>query len=238
MRLGFLGRLCLCVSGRSLGPLRSVGKSGGMTEFLQIQTIASFLNQVEPVGFHIVEDLLLPVRPFDLDGFGQSRFGESKIGSKIALREIAAAARNFPDLREAARLDANPGPHGVTIALGSYPFEVEEMVPGAAAIVQQQRRVVVVAYNQVYQAVVVEVSEGHAPPGVPCLKTVSGELGSFHELAIALVVKQRVDLLVAGLGCDLLDLGLNMSVRDEQIKPAVVVVVEKAAAKAQDIVGG
>ena len=63
--------------------------------FWLLQLVAAFLDQIELVGFNVFECLLQAARPLDLHGFGARRFIQAKIGSQIALREIAATALRF-----------------------------------------------------------------------------------------------------------------------------------------------
>ena len=69
----------------------------------------SFLEQIKLVGFHIMEALPLPTRPRYLDGFSALRFAKAEVRSYIALRKIAASARNFANLRRRATHNADLG---------------------------------------------------------------------------------------------------------------------------------
>src|SRR5260370_12081262 len=51
-------------------------------------------------------------------------------------------------------------------------------------------------------------------------------------------MKQRIDLFVGGFLRRLLDLRIDVAVGNKQIKPAIVVKVEKASAETEDVVGG
>src|SRR5260370_16778099 len=112
------------------------------------------------------------------------------------------------------------------------------MIAGAAAIVQQQRRIAVVGDDDIHVAVVVEVGESSAAAHVGGLKSVAGRLRHLDELSFAVVMKQRIDLFVGGFLRRLLDLRIDVAVGNKQIKPAIVVKVEKASAETEDVVGG
>src|SRR5260370_34666925 len=155
------------------------------------------------------------------------------MSAKIALRKIAPAASDCTNLREAAGQDVNAGAHRIAITLRANQFEIEEMVAVASAVAQQQGRVSIIAHNHIHETVVVEVCERHASPDVWRLESAAGALRRFRELAVAFVVEQRVDLLEMHVRRDLLHFRIDMAVGDEQIKPAVVVVIEEAAAKAE-----
>jgi hypothetical protein len=81
--------------------------------------VLALLDQVELVGFDVVEELLCTAGPADLNSLDAGRFGQSEVGAQVALREIAPASSNLADLREPASYDANPGTHRVAIAFRS-----------------------------------------------------------------------------------------------------------------------
>src|SRR5437773_12305766 len=114
---------------------------------------------------------------------------------EITLRKIAPTTRDLADLREAAGQNADAGPHCIAITLRADQFKVEEMVAVGSTVVQQQGRVSIIAHNHVRETIIVEVRERHAAPDVWRLESATGVLGRFLELAVTLIVKQRVDLL-------------------------------------------
>src|SRR5260370_6068243 len=155
------------------------------------------------------------------------------MSAKIALRKIVPAARDFTNLREADGPDVNADAHRIAITLRDNQFEIEEMVAVASAVAQKQGRSSIIAHNHIHETVVVEVCERHASPDVWRLESASGCFRCFREVAVAFVVEQRVDLLEMHVRRDLLHFRIHMTVGDEQIKPAIVVVIEEAAAKAE-----
>ncbi len=110
--------------------------SGRPGKSLNIQPIDAFLDLVELVGFYITECLLPAAGPLDLDRFSTSGSSQAEIGTQVALRKIASAAFNFPNLRNAASENPYPGPHSVTIALSAHELEIQEVIPVAAGVVQ------------------------------------------------------------------------------------------------------
>src|SRR5689334_21133796 len=117
--------------------------------------------------------------------------------AQIALRKVATTSGDFTNLRNAAGRHTNAGTHSVAIALGSHQFEIQEMVSVATAVVQDQWRISVVPHHHIQEAAVVEVREGDAPANVGGLKAAARDFRGLHKLAVALIMKQRVDLLEA-----------------------------------------
>ena len=112
------------------------------------------------------------------------------------------------------------------------------MIAIAATIMKQEWRVSIVCDNDIHEAVVIEIGEGNSAAHVGCFKTTAGRLGSFYELAIAFVVEEHIGLLVVNFRRGLLDLRIDVPIGDKYVEPAIVIVVEKASAKAQHIMRG
>ena len=107
-----------------------------LSKSIHVHPIGAFLDEVEFVGFYVVECLLQTAGPLDLDCFGDSGSSQAEAGSQIALRKIAPAAFNFPNLRNAASENPYPSPHRITIALCAHELEIQKVIPVAAAVVQ------------------------------------------------------------------------------------------------------
>ena len=89
-------------------------------EFLQGKGVGAFRDLVELVGGDVAEGLFRAARPIDFDkvhGFG---FAEAEDGAQITLREVAAAAGDFAELRDAASRDADSRSHGIAVALDAH----------------------------------------------------------------------------------------------------------------------
>ncbi len=154
------------------------------------------------------------------------------MGAQIALREIAAAARDLADLRQTACAEFQASAHGVTIALRSHQLERYKVISIATTVVKQQRGIVVVGNHQIDKAIVIKVPKAHAPCGMRSIESVAGGSGHVHEFSVTIVMKQRVDLFVANFGRDLLHFRVHVAIGDEEIEPAIVVVIEESATKA------
>src|SRR5262249_35135767 len=133
---------------------------------------------------------------------------------------------------------ADSGAHGVPIAPRADQLEIEKVIGISAAVVQQQRRVSIIGDDYIHETVVVKVCEGDSPAYRRSFETTARHLRRLHKFAFAFVVEKRVDLLEVRTGRSLLHLGINMTVRDKEIQPTVVVVVEKASAKTEHFFRG
>ena len=70
------------------------------------------------------------------------------------------------------------------------------MIPGCAAIVKEEQRAAIVGDDDVEVAVVVEIRERCPASGITCREPGAGNFGDFDEFAAAIVVEERIDLLV------------------------------------------
>src|SRR2546421_8775519 len=68
-------------------------------ELLQFNLIAAFFDQVKLVGGKIVKLLLLTARPLNFQSVDMGSFRKAEMSAQITLRKIAAAARDFANLR-------------------------------------------------------------------------------------------------------------------------------------------
>src|SRR5260370_30908015 len=84
---------------------------------------------------------------------------------------------------------------------------------------------------------VVEVAEGGASRGNGIGDARSGMHRYIFEPPVTQVAIEKFALGVSGLGLQLFDLGIDVAVADQDVGPAVVVEIEKAAAPAE-IFGG
>src|SRR5205814_7483585 len=134
--------------------------------------------------------------------------------------------------------DFDTSAHRVPIALHAHQLQVEEVVAIASTVVQQQRRIAIVGHDQVREAVIIKIRESHSASDIGFLRSDAGLFGGLYESPVALVVKERVDLLVVNFRSDLLDFRVYVPIRDEEVEPAVIVVIEKTAPKTEDFARG
>ena len=102
-----------------------------------------------------------------------------------------------------------------------------------AVVAEEHRRSAVGGHQEVEIAVVVDVGIGRAAPHARRAEVGSDRLRSLDELAFALIVKQVRRLGVLDALLNALDLVFDMAVGDEDVEPAIEVVVEEERRKAQ-----
>src|SRR5439155_20485881 len=90
--------------------------------------------------------------------------------------------------------------------------------------------------QNVSKAVDYEIGEIYATPCLWGVRRHAIQISHFRELFSVLVVKQRIHLLVMRSRVDLLYFGIDMAIGNEQVEPAIIVIVKKAAAEAENVV--
>src|SRR6266849_1431162 len=205
---------------------------------LQTYLIPTLFDQIEFIRLEILKHLALAARPLYFNTLSADSLADAEVGAQIALRKVAAAAGNFPNLCQASSHDAKARAHRIVIAPGANQFEIEKMIAAVTAVVQQKRRISIVCHQYVHTAGVIEVGKSYAAAHVGRLEPGTGRLRCLHELAIAFIVKQRIELLEVNLGGSLLYLRINVTVGDEQVQPAIVIVIEEASAETKHPPGG
>src|SRR6185312_16962015 len=95
---------------------------------LDLKPLAAFLNEIELVRVHVGEGLLQAAGPLYLDSFSAGGLAQAEIGAQVALGQIAAAAFDFPDLRNAAGHNPYSRSHRVPIAPGSHQPEIQKVI--------------------------------------------------------------------------------------------------------------
>ena len=98
----------------------------------------------------------------------------------------------------------------------------------AAVVAQQTRGLVDVVHDDVEVAVVVQVSEGRATGAVQLLERRAALGLDLVESPLSVVVEQLVPLLPGGPQVLRVDVGEHVPIGDEDVLPAVVVVVDEA----------
>src|SRR6202049_3022622 len=109
------------------------------------------------------------------------------------------------------------------------------MVAIAGAVVKQERRISVVCHNHIHKSVIVEICESNSTTYIGSCKAISRQLAYLNKLAVSVIMEQRIDLLVMSPRCSLFHLGIDVAVGDKKIQPAIVVIIEKAAAETEHI---
>src|SRR4030095_4330190 len=137
-----------------------------MAKLLQDKFIASFRNQIELVSGHIAESLAAAARPRHFDTLSTFALPQTKVRAQVTLRQIAARARNLPNLGNSSRPQLDASTHRIAIASGAHELEHDKMMTRVALIAEQQGWIAVVGDNNVEVAIVVEVGKRGSTPGV------------------------------------------------------------------------
>ena len=160
---------------------------------------------------------------------------------QIVLRDVAAAAADFVDLAMGLGFAGDAGyasdarADAAAVGLGADGPHFNPVVGEFGVATKKLREVVYRVDDNVDVAVVVEVAEGAA--------AACGRIGdsrtnlerNIREVAVAEVAIEQLALTVSGFGFQLLDFGIDVAVADQNVGPAVVVVIEEAAAPAQKL---
>ena len=184
----------------------------------------------------------LAAGPVDFDGVDFGGVGEAEVEAEVVGGEVGAAGEDVVALADAAGGEVDGCADCVFGALfaglgidAADEVELDPVVVVVVYVFEQDGDSVHVADDDVDFAPVEDVAKGSAAAyGDDCE---SGALdgGDFGEFTVFEVVEQLVALGVAGapLGV-LVDLGVDVAVGDEEVFPAVVVIVEEAVGKADE----
>src|SRR2546425_10566760 len=132
-------------------------------------------------------------------------------------------------MRDAAEARAD----GAAVGLHADQLDLQPIVLRRQIAAEKLRIIVDGVDYDVEIAVIVEIAEGAAARGDGNGDAGAGLAGDVGEAAVAEIFVEQLLLRVAGFGLELLDLGIDVTVADENVGPAVVVHVEKAAAPAE-----
>jgi len=87
--------------------------------------------------------------------------------------------------------------------------------------------------DEVEIAVIVEITEGGAARGGGSRNSSAGVERDVFEVAVAQIAIEKLALWVTCFGGELFDFGIDVTVADEDVRPTVVVKIEKAATPAK-----
>src|SRR5262245_29653398 len=182
---------------------------------------------------HVAPHFLVAVRPADLHTTDPRRLPETCFDAKIILRVVAAAAAHLAHQRRRADDDADAGADGGAVRGGADELELGPRRRWARVETVEIRRFVYVVDRNVDVAVVVDVAERGAAPGVRCGDRWPEPLRQILESPVAQVAIDDLPLLIRRLGLDLLDLRVDVAIDQEQIEPAVEIEIEEADTPAE-----
>src|SRR5256885_328471 len=133
---------------------------------------------------------------------------------------------NFCDARDAGAYAAAIG-----FCADGADFDPIVFVGGVAA--DELWRSVDAIDDEVEIAVIVEVAEGTAARGGGSRNSSARGERDVFEVAVAQIAIEKFALWVTGFGGELFDFGIDVTVADEDVRPTIVVKIEKAAAPAE-----
>src|SRR5262245_5653178 len=141
--------------------------------------------------------------------------------SQITLREVAAAAPHFVDLGQITGDNLDPGSDAVAIAFHTDGLDQHAVISIASVVMQKLWRAIQIADDHVDAAVVVQVAEGYAARD-PLFHQRGAELGgNFRKRAVPVVSVKQLPLAI------MVYLWIDVTIRDKQVYPAVIVIVEE-----------
>src|SRR5438309_1314801 len=153
--------------------------------------------------------------------------------------KMAAATRTFVVLGMqtllAGRMRATLVARADAAAIGfrADGFDFDPVVGGAGIATKQLRKIVDGVDDDVEVAVIVEVAEGASARGDRRGNSVASVIGNIFEAPVAQIFVEQLALRITRSSLELLDLGINVTVANEDVGPAVIVHVKKTAAPAE-----
>jgi len=191
------------------------------------------------VGLDVFEGFDQAAGPADFEELDFLGFAYAEMHAQVVLGKITAAAADFVNLRmkrffASEMRDAfEPRTDAAAIGFRADGLDFEPVVAGARIAAQELRKVVDGIDNDVEVAVVVEVAESAATRGDRSGNAGTCVVGDIIEASIAQILVKQLALRIAGFGLELLDFGIDVAIADEDVGPAVVVEIKKAATPAE-----
>src|SRR6201994_1034535 len=173
-------------------------------------------------------------RPANFHRIDQSRVAQTKVHARIVGRREAAAAQYVTTLGCFSCSHKNSGAHGIAwLARTAYKLKLDPVVLIAIHITQEGWSGVKIVHNDVYLAVVEEVAKSGAPRRRHHREPASLHRRNEREFATTGISQQQRSLGEAGPPVVIVYLFVDVTAGDENVLPAVVVVVDEAIAPAK-----
>src|SRR5713226_2576587 len=151
----------------------------------------------------------------------------------IILREIAAPTSDLIDLREGTGNDSNLRSQSQPVAASTHQLKSDPVVGDRSLVVENHRQAIDVFDDHVDPSVVVEIPKSRAPAGLWDRHGRTDGIADISERAVLAVQKHKFALAILRACGQRVDLRVDVSVDDEQVRPAVVVEVDASGAPAQ-----
>ena len=151
---------------------------------------------------------------------------EPEVHTGVTLGEIAPTARGLGDLDQVSGPRCHARADRAAVGRAAREGDDQEVAPVPTVVAQQGRWAIEVVDDEVEVAVVVEIAARRAAADARCHEGRASVRRDLHEGAVAVVPVEQRPLTVGGAGVPAVELRVDMAVDDEEIEPAVVVVVE------------
>src|SRR5206468_5195628 len=122
-----------------------------------------FVHCQDLAGRHILENLLLPARPEDLDAARATFTPEAEVQPRVAAAEIASGTPDLAQLRAPAARHPHAGAKTEAVALPAARPHRQPVVAVSALVAHQNRLPAAVGDDDVEVPVVIEIPHRRAP---------------------------------------------------------------------------
>src|ERR1700674_3350066 len=126
----------------------------------------AFFHNIETVRRKVLQDLSAAGRPANLNPIDFVRGPQSKMHPQVILREIAAAAANFINLRERACNHSHLRTQTESVAARADQLNCDPVVGTGPFIVENHGRTIDVFDHNIDSAIVIEIPKSRAPAGL------------------------------------------------------------------------
>src|SRR5688572_23008199 len=152
-------------------------------------------------GGDVLQHLGAPAGPADLEAVGLPCAPEPEVLPEVALRQVARACLDLPELSLAPGYEAYPCADAASVALFPYRPYHQRRTAIASVVAQKVGALAVVGDQQVQVAIVVDVSGRQCPADLH-EREARSRAGPDVSQPSAVVAQQEVALRVAGVGAE------------------------------------
>jgi hypothetical protein len=114
------------------------------------------------VGRLLRNNLTAPARPVDIDPIYLRCSAQTEMEAQVALREIAASAAHFVDLRMSRGRDLDPRPDCATVRYRSSQLENNPVPWRVRRLLQERWRFVLIVYRDLNRSIIIDIAECRA----------------------------------------------------------------------------
>src|SRR3569832_761938 len=195
-------------------------------EFLFIELALAFFDRHDTVHADVRDFINCAAGPTHLNRINLRAFLETKVQPQITLRYVTVATPHLIRLRQITRDYSHACTDATAITLHTDCFDHDGIVCVPTVVAQQLRWSIEIRNQQINVTVVIDVSKRHAATRTVLRQYCSKLRRHFSKRRVAIVPVQQSRLAIAG------QLRIDVPVRDKQVDPTVVIVIEKLRAPA------